>query len=590
MLHANSLLQNLQDQGWLLQCPGFSPPGPDRPLTHIFSSHRPVWAYCRPDLARPYAANGPRRDVFRVLPVDAALEVVAEHTGCVCFLGAAWSETFSFFHDATDAQLLVVEPEKGPLLHFLEHRELRPGVRLLWGDWESLETPLSHLLGVDTEHWGFPAFYYQPGMSLDEGAPLAAFRERLEMLFYRWALHPLILEEQYGALPLRPMQPGLIFDHQKHVYENLNQLGEAGDFSLLANSLQGETALLIGAGPQLNDMLDYVREAQDRAVVIAVNSALRPLLAAGVEPHFAIVFDGTLPVEATLQALPANLQTMLVGNICAYWGEGSFARIFPYGPGPAALGRRPDLRSYGSVLTAAWSLAGYLGCGEAVLAGFQLSSPDPWSLSYARGTLQESWRAPRERPLCHAFPQLYPVRSHDGRKMYTTLDFYDVALWMSEQALSESMRTVNATPDSIIYGSGIDVSVNHPVTGLPGVGERVQRLCNVPAVALDSQKIGRYIQGERRYWQSVRSKADGLLQGPDVRLVPAAAELVERWDQDRVSRQLCSFPEFDNGRFSADVLAGREPARVHRGYLHYLRKARDMADEHLRLLQAANER
>jgi hypothetical protein len=53
----------------------------------------------------------------------------------------------------------------------------------------------------------------------------------------------------------------------------------------------GVPAVLVGAGPSLDDTVRALARLQDRAVIIAADTTLRPLLAAGVRPHLVVGVD-----------------------------------------------------------------------------------------------------------------------------------------------------------------------------------------------------------------------------------------------------------------------------------------------------------
>jgi hypothetical protein len=61
--------------------------------------------------------------------------------------------------------------------------------------------------------------------------------------------------------------------------------------------LRGRTAVVIGAGPSLTEALPELRRRQDDTCLVAVGRALRPLVQAGVQPHFVVSLDYSNLVE-----------------------------------------------------------------------------------------------------------------------------------------------------------------------------------------------------------------------------------------------------------------------------------------------------
>ncbi|HPH02624.1 MAG TPA: DUF115 domain-containing protein [Spirochaetota bacterium] len=62
----------------------------------------------------------------------------------------------------------------------------------------------------------------------------------------------------------------------------------------LAGTQAGRTVMIIGAGPGLDRWLPWLAEAREHAVLLAVDTALKPLTAAGVIPHAVISLDGQI--------------------------------------------------------------------------------------------------------------------------------------------------------------------------------------------------------------------------------------------------------------------------------------------------------
>jgi hypothetical protein len=77
----------------------------------------------------------------------------------------------------------------------------------------------------------------------------------------------------------------------KNIVENLPLWPSSASAGALRGMFRGKTALVIGAGPSLDTAMPYIREAAGRCLLIAVGTALKPLLAAGIMPDLTIVVD-----------------------------------------------------------------------------------------------------------------------------------------------------------------------------------------------------------------------------------------------------------------------------------------------------------
>ena len=60
-------------------------------------------------------------------------------------------------------------------------------------------------------------------------------------------------------------------------------------------------AVIVGAGPSLDDALNGLNAIRDRALIMGCDTAARPLLASGVSPHFIVALD---PSESTSAIAP----------------------------------------------------------------------------------------------------------------------------------------------------------------------------------------------------------------------------------------------------------------------------------------------
>ena len=83
---------------------------------------------------------------------------------------------------------------------------------------------------------------------------------------------------------------------QSNTLKNLPILAGAPDIAVLKGAFEGRTMILISAGPSLDESLEFVRENEDRCVIVAVNSSYRALRNAGIVPHFVLAAD---PYEYT---------------------------------------------------------------------------------------------------------------------------------------------------------------------------------------------------------------------------------------------------------------------------------------------------
>ncbi len=77
----------------------------------------------------------------------------------------------------------------------------------------------------------------------------------------------------------------------KNIVENIPSLENSVSVATLRNRHRATPALVIAAGPSLFVQLNRIRELADRVVLIAVDTALKPLLAMDIVPDFVVTLD-----------------------------------------------------------------------------------------------------------------------------------------------------------------------------------------------------------------------------------------------------------------------------------------------------------
>ncbi|MBY6185905.1 DUF115 domain-containing protein [Marinobacter hydrocarbonoclasticus] len=124
-------------------------------------------------------------------------------------------------------------------------------------------------------------------------------------------------------------------------------------FNTLSASAGKAKVLVIATGPSLQFGFERIRQARQNAIVIAVDTALKPLLDAGITPDYVVTIDARITAE--------HLQVERVGPVPLIY----FPRI-----APAELRRWPGER-----IAAVWEASGYdvlarkAGCGRVYSSG-----------------------------------------------------------------------------------------------------------------------------------------------------------------------------------------------------------------------------
>ncbi|MGE3179775.1 MAG: motility associated factor glycosyltransferase family protein, partial [Vicinamibacterales bacterium] len=254
---------------------------------------------------------------------------------------------------------------------------------------------------------------------------------------------------------------------------NAPAIAREADAGALLGRFAGVPAILVAAGPSLDRNLPAIARGRDRALVVAVDTALRPLLAAGIEPDLVVGVDPTEANARHLAELPRCGTTYFVseGSLDpeawrAFEGRTFAFRVTGTQPWPwlqAGGVDRAKLRAWGSVLTTAFDLTLGMGCDPIVFTGADLGFTH--DRPYARGTTyEEEWT--REQAWGQTLEESWAMRlgswpdlrepGVDGGPVRTAAHLVAFRDWIAAEAAKATGRTiVNATPGGILVGDGI---------------------------------------------------------------------------------------------------------------------------------------
>jgi len=220
---------------------------------------------------------------------------------------------------------------------------------------------------------------------------------------------------------------------------------------VLKNSFPDKTAIVVGAGPGLKYMLDFIKENQTNYIIICVGTALGALVENGITPDFVIVVDGSpkirlqfdvdIPKESFLVCSPA-----IVSEITGKFVGRSFVfetdqlnglRLWLKGNGF----KNDRLKTSGTVAVSGVALAFYIGCSYIVLAGVDLCFP-PDGCSHVGGTMYGNGKI--KEPLVS-------VRGNWDREVQTTEQFADYIWRMKNYIhqihdLNPDLKIINTSP------------------------------------------------------------------------------------------------------------------------------------------------
>lgn len=186
-----------------------------------------------------------------------------------------------------------------------------------------------------------------------------------------------------------------------NIANNLPAYLSTPPIDVLRGRFRGRPGIVISAGPSLRRNIDQLAGLRDRAVLIAVQTTLKPLLAKGIRPHFVTSLDFHEVSRSFFDGIAAEelADTHLVAEPKATWHvvdaypglvsllDNGFARLLL----GDALAARDGLRAGATVAHLSYYLAEYLGCDPVIFVGQDLAYTD--HVFYSPGVaIHDTWR------------------------------------------------------------------------------------------------------------------------------------------------------------------------------------------------------
>ena len=334
----------------------------------------------------------------------------------------------------------------------------------------------------------------------------------------------------------------------QNVAANLPWYVATPSLARLEGAYKAQPAIIVSAGPSLRKNKHLLRDAQGKAVVIAVQTTLQPLLEMDVEPRFVTSLDYHDICTRFFEKLPSTLKTELVAEPKAT------PAIFDMNPGPLSLLgnetaelllaemdlKKTRLRSGATVAHLAYYLAELLGCDPIIFVGQDLGFSD--GLCYAPGTSYDDvWRPELSRfctvemkqweQIVRERPILRKVPDQQGRPMYTEERLFTYLQHFERDFAQAKAQIIDATEGGVL---------KRGTTVMP-LAEALARFCARPLRASHPKHPG--VQWDRlgECIASLKKRRDEVQQIQQIgrQTLPLLEEVRDHLDnQPRVNRAI----------------------------------------------------
>ena len=110
-----------------------------------------------------------------------------------------------------------------------------------------------------------------------------------------------LLRQYLVVRPLMEVNVRTSINIQQNSFTNLKHMATSPDVGELKDQFKEVPFIVIGAGPSLDDSIDFLRNVQDKAIIVASNSPYRKLINSGIRPHLVVTADPMRPTLSGFQ-------------------------------------------------------------------------------------------------------------------------------------------------------------------------------------------------------------------------------------------------------------------------------------------------
>ncbi|RCK79804.1 MAG: Motility accessory factor [Candidatus Ozemobacter sibiricus] len=251
-----------------------------------------------------------------------------------------------------------------------------------------------------------------------------------------------------------------------NTFRNVVALAILPGVGRLFDKFRGVPGVVLAAGPSLEKNLHLLKEVQDRFLLIATDTVLRPMVARGMRPHIVCAGDPSYLNSLDfvgVEDLPdvwLALEPMTSPDIRErYRGP---QMVMNFGSGLGALLeplREPIGRvvCWGSIATTAFDLARRLGCDPIIFVGLDLSFQD--GRLYIRGSYSDDVFFDKVHPYSSLEQETleYIMRrgthrftNAAGQVLYTDENMFLYRGWFEDQLQQTDRTVINATEGGVM--------------------------------------------------------------------------------------------------------------------------------------------
>lgn len=233
---------------------------------------------------------------------------------------------------------------------------------------------------------------------------------------------------------------------------NLKYLSKAKNPFYLKDKFKNKPAVMVAAGPSLNKNIHFLKQYQNKVIVIAVDTILQRLIIEGITPHFVCSVERIQEVyDYFYKDKYIPQQVTLVGPLLLD------SRIFEGFKGEYIIPFRTEVTEYRwlqsmlnieddismpvglSCAHMAFGVAQHLGCSPIIMIGQDLAYDTVTGDTHVSGTYDDK----KNKTVNHTADE--DVLGYDGTYVKTTKIWNTFRHWFESQILNNNLNVINAT-------------------------------------------------------------------------------------------------------------------------------------------------
>lgn len=274
---------------------------------------------------------------------------------------------------------------------------------------------------------------------------------------------------------------------RKNIFENLPAILKSPPVSSLFGEFSGIPAVIVAAGPSLDKNARFLSSLAGSAIIIAVDTAVRPLLLAGVQPDIVMALDSQtenyqhlagVDLPNALYALNPVVNHRIVKErrgpmVFTGYTEPLFEWV------ETVIGARGSVRTGGSVATSAFDLAVKMGCSPVIFVGQDICYSS--NATHADGTTHLASLSVIGGLPPEATVEAFSARNIFGAPVLTTHKMESWRRWFELLITSSQAPALNATEGGIGIAGAENISLAEVVArhGMQGAGRSApSRVCD----------------------------------------------------------------------------------------------------------------